>query len=72
MHIKKDDNVKVISGSDKGKTGKVLRAIPQKNRIIVENINMKKRHRKATKEGGKGQMIDIAHPIHVSNVKKEA
>ena len=49
MKIKKDDKVKIIAGKDKGKTGKVLRAIPKRDQLIVEGINIKKRHQKPTK-----------------------
>ena len=70
MKIKKDDKVKIIAGKDKGKTGKVLRAFPKKDQIIVEGVNIKKRHQKPTKSGQKGQIIDKTMPIHVSNAKK--
>lgn len=70
MKIKKDDKVKIIAGKDKGKTGKVLRALPKMDQIIVEGVNIKKRHQKATKANQKGQIIDKTLPIHVSNAKK--
>lgn len=70
MQIKKGDTVKVMIGKDAGKTGKVLRAYPKLNQILVERINMKKRHQRARKEGAKGQVIEIPAPIHVSNVIK--
>ncbi len=70
MKIKKDDNVIVISGKDKGKTGKVSRAFPALDRIIIEGVNIKKRHQRATRQGQKGRIVETAHPIHVSNVKK--
>lgn len=70
MKIKKDDKVKIITGKDKGKTGKVLRAFPKFDQIIVEGVNVKKRHQKATRSGQKGQIIDKTMPIHVSNAKK--
>jgi len=69
MKIKKGDNVIVIAGADKGKKGKVLKAIPTENKVIVEGINVKKRARKARKQGEASQMLSIAHPVHVSNVK---
>lgn len=71
MKIKKGDNIIVIAGSDKGKKGKVIKAIPTENRVVVEGINMKKKARKATKRGEKGQMIEMAMPIHASNVAKQ-
>ncbi len=68
MKIKKNDTVKIISGKDKGKTGKVLRAFPMKDRVLVENVNLRKKHQKPTKGGQKGQIIEKAYPLHVSNV----
>jgi large subunit ribosomal protein L24 len=70
MKIKKDDKVKIIAGKDKGKTGKVLRALPKLDQIIVEGVNIKKRHQKPTKSNQKGQILDKTMPIHVSNAKK--
>jgi len=70
MKIKKDDKVKIIAGKDKGKTGKVLRALPKLDQIIVEGVNVKKRHQKPTKSNQKGQILDKTMPIHVSNAKK--
>lgn len=68
MKIKKNDNVIVIAGKDKGKTAKVLRAFPKDSLIVVEGVNMKKKHQRATKSNSKGQIIEKALPIHVSNV----
>ena len=68
MKIKTGDNVKVIAGKDKGKSGKVLRAMPKQSKIIVEGINVSKRHQRPRKEGQQGQIIDKAMPLHVSNV----
>ncbi len=68
MKIKKNDNVIVIAGKDKGKTAKVLRAFPKDSLIVVEGVNMKKKHQRATKSNSKGQVIEIALPVHVSNV----
>lgn len=70
MKIKKDDNVKVLTGTDKGKTGKVLKAFPKEWKVIVEGINIQKRHQRARKSGQKGQIIETAFPIHVSNLAK--
>jgi large subunit ribosomal protein L24 len=69
MHIKKNDTVKIVIGSDAGKTGKVVRAFPKLGKILVEGINMHKKHMKSRQEGKKGQTIDKAFPISVSNVK---
>ncbi len=68
MKIKKGDNVIVIAGKDKGKTGKVTVAFPKDNKVIVEGLNLSKKHQKARKSGEKGQVIDKAMPINVSNV----
>ena len=70
MKIKKGDTVIVIAGKDKGKKGKVVRALPKKNKVVVEGLNMTKRHQKPRKSGEKGTMINMAMPINVSNVKK--
>ncbi|KKU22054.1 MAG: 50S ribosomal protein L24 [Candidatus Nomurabacteria bacterium GW2011_GWA1_46_11] len=69
MKIKKGDSVVIIAGKDKGKSGKVVRALPKKNKVVVEGLNMTKRHQKARKSGEKGTMINMAMPINVSNVK---
>ena len=70
MKIKKGDNVVIITGKDKGKKGKVVRALPREGKIVVEGLNMTKKHQRARKTNEKGQMINIAMPIHASNVKK--
>ena len=59
MKIKKGDNIKIISGNDKGKQGKVLAAIPAQNRIIAEGLNMKKKHVRARRQDQKGEMVSI-------------
>lgn len=68
MKIKKGDNIKVISGKDKGKTGKILRALPREDKVLIEGVNVKKRHRRPTRTNQHGQIVDITLPIHVSNV----
>ena len=68
MKIRKGDNVIVVAGKDKGVSGKVLNALPKTNELIVEGVNIKKRHRKPTKQGQQGQIIDKVNPVHVSNV----
>lgn len=69
MHVKKNDQVTVISGKDKGKSGKILRAFPKDNAVLVEGINMKKVHERSKKQSGKGGLIEKAFPIDASNVK---
>ncbi len=70
LHVKKNDNVVVISGNDKGKSGKVLRVYPLKTRVIVEGVNIRKRHMRPTQGNPQGQIIEREFPIHASNVKK--
>ena len=69
MKIKRGDNVIIISGKDRGKTGKVLTVVPSKSLVVVEGANLKKKHQKPRRSGQKGQIIDIAAPLHVSNVQ---
>jgi len=69
MKIHKNDNVLVIAGKDKGKTGKVVKAIPKENKVVVEGVGMVKKHQRPTRSGQKGQVIEKAMPIHVSNVR---
>ncbi len=68
MHIKKGDSVVLLTGDDKGKKGKVERVITKRGTAVVEGLNMKKRHQRAKKEGGKGQVIEVSMPIRVSNL----
>ena len=70
MKIKKGDNVKIITGKDKGKSGKIVRVLVKENKVIVEGANMMKKHQRPRKSGEKGSMINIAMPINASNVKK--
>lgn len=69
MHVKKGDNVIVLAGKDKGKTGKILRAFPKQDQVLVEGVNAKKVHERPKKGGTKGSIIEKNFPIHVSNVK---
>ncbi len=68
MKIKKNDNVIVIAGKDKGKKGKIVKAIPSFDKVVIEGVNIKKKHMRPRKSGQKGQIVEIAAPIHVSNV----
>jgi large subunit ribosomal protein L24 len=70
-HVKKGDTVLVLSGADRGKTGRVLRVIPDKDRIVVEGVNIIKRHSRPTQRNPKGGIVEKEAPIHISNVKKE-
>lgn len=69
MKIKVNDTVKVITGEDKGKTGKVIKTLKSSNKVVVEGINIAKRHTKPRTNNDKGGIFDIEMPIHVSNVK---
>ncbi len=66
-HVKKNDLVMVTTGKDKGKTGKVLRIVKKKDRVVVEKVNMIKKHVKASQKT-KGGIMERENPIHVSNV----
>jgi large subunit ribosomal protein L24 len=68
MKIRKGDTVKVIAGKDKGKTGTVLRTIVEENQVIVEGLNVSKRHQKARRNGSVGQIIEKSMPLDASNV----
>ena len=69
MNIKKDDTVLIISGKDKGKKAKVLKALPAENKIMVEGVNIVRKHRRAKSEREKGQIVEIPKPIDASNAK---
>lgn len=66
MKIKKNDTVKIISGKDKGKTGKVTHVLVGENKIVVEGVNIHKKHSKPKKQGQKGQIIQMPKPISAS------
>ncbi len=68
MHVKKGDTVELISGKDRGKTGKVLTVFPKTNRVIVEGINMLTKHVKPSQEMQQGGIIHQEGPVHGSNV----
>jgi len=68
MKIRKGDKVRVIAGKDKGKEGTVMFAFPEKNTVIVEGVNLMKKHQRPQGEGQPGGIIDIDMPMHVSNV----
>ncbi|MBT2758932.1 50S ribosomal protein L24 [Mesobacillus foraminis] len=68
MHVKKGDKVMVISGKDKGKTGNILAAYPKQSRVLVEGVNIVKKHAKPSQLNPQGGIISQEAPIHVSNV----
>ncbi len=69
LHVKKGDLVLVIAGKDRGKSGKVIRVMPKKEAVIVERLNMVKRHLRPSPTTGKGGIVEKEAPIHVSNVQ---
>ena len=69
MKVKVGDTVKIIAGADKGKEGKVIRTLKTEQRVVVEGINIVKKHSKPRMTNESGSIIEIEAPIHVSNVK---
>ncbi|NOR50906.1 MAG: 50S ribosomal protein L24 [Desulfuromonadales bacterium] len=69
LHVKKDDQVMVIAGKDKGKSGKVLRVLPEKGRVLVESLNLIKRHTRPSQSNNEGGIIEKEAPIAISNVQ---
>jgi large subunit ribosomal protein L24 len=69
MHIKKGDKVIVTTGKNKGKSSTVVKVLKTENRVVLEGLNMMKKHTRPQKAGEKGGIIEIAMPIHASNVK---
>jgi len=68
FHVRKGDRVMVVAGKEKGKAGKVLKVLPKKSRLVIEKVNMVKRHTKPSKTVGKGGIVEKEGPIHISNV----
>ncbi|MCX7793938.1 MAG: 50S ribosomal protein L24 [Thermodesulfovibrionales bacterium] len=68
LRIKKNDNVMVISGKYKGKTGRVIKVMPSEEKVIVEKINIVKRHMKPSKKYAQGGIIEKEAPLHISKV----
>ena len=68
FHVKKDDIVVVLTGKDRGKSGKILKVIPKKQRVIVEGVNLIKKHQKPTQANPEGGIITKEASIHISNV----
>ncbi len=68
LHVKRGDTVKVISGKEKGKTGKILKAYPAKGRVIVEHVNMIKKHTKRRSQGQGGGIIEREGTLNASNL----
>lgn len=68
LGIKKEDTVLVLTGKDKGKKGRVIRLLPKNDRVVIEGINVQKKHLKPNKQYAQGGIIDREGPIHISNV----
>ena len=68
LHVKKDDMVTVIAGKEKGKTGRILRVLPDKNRVLVESLNQIKRHTRPSRSNQEGGIIEKEAPLAASNV----
>ena len=69
MKIKKGDNVLIIAGKDKGRTGKIMKALPKEMKVLIEGINLKKKHVRPKREGEKGQVVQIPAAMDISNIK---
>ena len=69
MKVKKGDTVLIASGKDKGRTGKIIKSFSKENAVLIEGINLKKKHIKAKKQGEKGQIILTPAPLNISNIK---
>ena len=68
LHIKKGDTVEIIAGDHKGATGRVLRVIPEKEKIVVQGQNIAKKHVRPSRKNPQGGRISVEQPIHISNV----
>ena len=68
LRIRKNDKVKVITGKDKGKTGKVLHVFPKTNRVLVEGINMLKKAQRKSQKNPQGGFVSLEVPVHISNI----
>ena len=66
--VRKNDTVQVLAGRDKGKQGKVTRVIPKEDRVVIEGVNIRKRHTRARRPGEQAGIVEFPAPLHVSNV----
>ena len=69
MKIKKGDIVLITSGKDRGRTGKIIKSLPKELRVLVEGINLKKKHVRPKREGEKGQVVEVPAALNISNIK---
>jgi len=72
LHVKKGDEVVVLSGKEKGKQGRVIAVLPKKSRVIVEGLHMMKRHTRKSQQYPQGAIVEREGSVHISNVKKAA
>jgi large subunit ribosomal protein L24 len=72
FHVKKGDEVVVITGNHKGATGKVLQILPKKSQVLIEGVRMIKKHVRKSQDNPEGKIIEREGPVHVSNVKLAA
>lgn len=68
--IKTGEEVKILTGKDKGKTGKVTQVFPRLGRVAVQGVNLRKRHMRSRRAGDVGQIVEFSMPIHISNVQR--
>lgn len=68
MKIKVNDQVKISTGKDSGKSGKIIQVFPQEGKVVVEGLNIMKKHLRTRKKGEKGQVVELAAPLRISNV----
>ena len=68
LHVKKDDLVMVIAGKEKGKSGKIVRVLPERGQVVVESLNVVKRHTRPTRTNNQGGIIEKEAPLHISKV----
>jgi large subunit ribosomal protein L24 len=69
FHVKKGDNVEVISGNFRGSSGKVLQVLPRKQRVLIEGVRMIKKHMRKSQDNPQGKIAEREGPIHISNVR---
>jgi large subunit ribosomal protein L24 len=72
LHVKKGDEVIVLSGKEKGKQGRIIAVLPKKSRVIVEGLHLIKRHTRKSQQHPQGAIVEREGTVHISNVKKTA
>ncbi len=70
FHVKTGDEVKILTGKYRGKTGKVMQVFPKLHRVVIEGVNVTKRHLRTRREGEPGRIVEFSMPIHASNVAR--